>query len=116
MEVLQTGRRACLVASIDATEPAGTVQGTAFRSRDHCPMRPLVLAVWAQLPGPGGDDGGAQSPRRPCHYLALGAALRAGIEPSLPSGITPDQRVVEGNSVRPAGPSFSRLQICNTSL
>jgi transposase, IS6 family len=28
--------------------------------------------------------------------LALGAALRAGIEPPLPPGITPDQRVVEG--------------------
>src|SRR5262249_5609657 len=66
------------------------------RSRDHCPLRPLVPAVWAQLPGPGRDDGGAQPPRRSRHHLALGAVLRAGIETPLPPEITPDQRVVEG--------------------
>src|SRR6516162_9655745 len=44
-------------------------KGTTFRSRDHCPVCPLVSAVWAQLPQPGRDDGRAESPCRPCHDL-----------------------------------------------
>ena len=97
LEVLQTGRERLCYPAMDETESAGTVQGTTFRSRDHCPVRSLVPAVWAQLPEPGGDDGRAQPPCRPRYDLALGAALRAGMEPPLPPGIMPYQRVVEGD-------------------
>src|SRR5882757_3544045 len=81
---------------MDAKEPGGTVQGEAFRSRGHGPVRPLGPAVWAQLGKPGGDDGRTQPPRRPRHHLALGAALRAGMEPPLWPGMGHDQWVVEG--------------------
>ena len=42
-------------------------------------MRPLVPAVWAQLPQSGEDDGRAKPQPRPRHHLALSAALCAGI-------------------------------------
>ena len=63
--VTTTNRKCCkpegggLILCDDATEPTGTVQGATFRSRDHCSLRPLVPAVWAELPEPGGDDGRA---------------------------------------------------------
>ena len=92
-------------------KPVGSESGTLQWMR---PNRPTVLkgrhfeaeiillcvrwypAVRAQLPESGRNDGRAESPRRPCHHVALGAALRAGIRLPLPPGIAHNQRFVEG--------------------
>ena len=71
--------------SLHETETAGAIQGTTLRSRDYRPLRSLVPAISAELAAIGRNDGRAQSHHRSRHDLALGAAIRAGTGPALPS-------------------------------
>ena len=57
-------------------------------------MRPLVPAVSAELPPIGRDDGLAELERGSRHDLALGSAVCAGTESSLPPGTGEHQPVV----------------------
>src|ERR1041384_3242851 len=43
-------------------------------------VRSLVPAIFAHIPRPGGDHGGAGPGGRPCHDLALGPTIRAHVE------------------------------------
>ncbi len=61
-------------------ETTGTIPRAALRGRDHHTMCPLVLAVFPQLPGFGGNVNGARPLRRPCHDLALGPVFYAHSE------------------------------------
>ena len=76
------------------TEAAGAVQGTTVRGRDHRPLRALVPAVSAQLAATGRDHGGAEPERGSRDDLALGPAVRAGTEPTLPTGAPEYEQVV----------------------
>jgi len=68
-------------------------------------VRPLVPALFIELPGPGGDDGRAWAFGRSRHHLALGPALCAPFE-SAPSPRTPTSESflrVDETYVRVAG-------------
>ena len=58
-------------------ESTGTIPRATLRGRNHPTVCPLVLAVFAQLPGSGRNNGRARPLRGPCHNLALGPAFRA---------------------------------------
>src|SRR3954463_10111531 len=85
-DVLQTRAGGLLGLRVHEAKPAGTLQGTAFRSRNHRLVRALLSPVRAQFPEPGGINGGAQCQRRPRHDLALGPEIRPGTTPTLPLG------------------------------
>jgi Phage integrase, N-terminal SAM-like domain len=89
---------------LDETEAASAVQGTTLRGGDDRPLRPLVPAVSAQLAAIGRNHGRAKLERRSRDDLALGSAVRAGIEPALPPRTPEYESVVESRrDVLPRG-------------
>ena len=52
----------------------------ALRPRSDHPVRAVISALQAQLPGTRGDDGGARPVDSPHHHHAVGAQLFAEIE------------------------------------
>ncbi|MCU1292146.1 MAG: hypothetical protein JWP08_996 [Bryobacterales bacterium] len=68
-DVLQRGAVGLLGLRVHEAEPAGTVQRTAFRGRDHHLVCSLVSPVRAQLSQLGRAHSGAQCQRRPRHDL-----------------------------------------------
>src|ERR1700722_9252850 len=69
--------------NLDQT-PTGAIPRATLRGRNHLTVCALVLAVFPQLPGFEGNNGGARPLRRPCHDLALGPAFRADSESAAP--------------------------------
>ena len=64
-------------------ESVGFVQGTAFRSGNHCALRAMVSQIQIEFAGPSPDDGGAWNRVDAHDDSALGAALCAGVREAL---------------------------------
>src|ERR1700733_12397432 len=58
-------------------ESVGFVQGTAFRSGNHCALRALVSQIQTEFSGLGPNDGGTRNCADAHNDSALGAALCA---------------------------------------
>ncbi len=86
MAVLQRRSGGLIGFDLHATEAADSVQRTTLRGGNDYPLRPLVPAVPAQLAATGRDHGRAKPERGSRDDLALGPAVCAGTEPTLPTG------------------------------
>ena len=78
-----------------AEDATTSVQGTAFRTRDHHAVRATVSPAFTELSKLGRAHGRTQSRRRSRYHLALGAALRTRTGSPLPPGASHDESVVE---------------------
>jgi hypothetical protein len=67
-----------------------------LRGRNHPTVCPLVLAIFTQLPGFGGNNSGTRPLRGPCHDLALGPAFRTHSESAAPPPTSATESFLEG--------------------
>ncbi len=88
--LLQLGRAVLVRWDLDK-ETTGALPGATLRGRNHPTVCPLVLAVFAQLPGFGRNNVGARPLSGPCHDLALGPAFRAHSESTASPGTSASQ-------------------------
>jgi hypothetical protein len=75
-------------------ESVGFVQGTAFRSGNHCALRALVSQIQTELSGLGPNDGGTRSCADAHDDSALGAALCARIREALEPVLSASRQVM----------------------
>src|SRR3954451_1323283 len=71
-DVLQTCHSPLLIGlALHATRPASGIQGTTFRSRDHCVVRSSLSSICVELAKPGRDHGRAERARGSRYDLAV---------------------------------------------
>src|SRR5450759_3681798 len=99
---------------MDEERLASTVPGKTLCRRHHRSLRPMLPALFAQLSGFEGADGGARAMCGSHHHLALGAALCSGTESPSAARIETDRDVLaSGSDLSPGRRSLVSLALLN---